>query len=209
MKYRVNLYQASLKPEIKLISANKVSIAASLVVVFLVTALIMIKVSTASLQSKVNKQQAELTELQNEVATLNARVSNARVAPELVRSERVLEREVTAKTRLLQRFDTTNRLSNIDFSQVLGDLSRVHIEGIWLTRIYADQSGLEIYGKTVQPAAIPNWMERFKEVDTLSPYRFSVVELQRDSERALNFAIVSSPREVASSGTRQARGSQQ
>lgn len=212
MKQRINLYQASLQPVKKLISANRVGITALSSILVLILLVVFISVSANSVQRKLAREQVQLEQLQANINELSERANQQRVSRELSRRVNNLESEIAAKRQLLRDFNSQRQVQDINFSHVLGDLSEIHMEGVWLTRIRANQQGVEIYGRTLQPAVIPIWMGKFSEVGTLNPFQFSVVELQREqneersgASRPLNFGIVSSPSHPQASAQRGGR----
>ena len=167
-----------------------------LIAVLLIMVSWRIGIETGSQQVRSELQQAQTNyeALQTNLTQLTAQAQEQQVTQRLSREVERLELEIAASRSLLQEFSSFSMVSQVNFGSVLSDLAYVHVDGIWLTRIVADENGVEIYGKTLQPATIPEWISGFTEAPTLEPFQFSVVALQRDQQNVLNFGIVSKAR---------------
>jgi len=194
MKHTINLYQPSLRPITRTLTPQRLGVALLCIMVLMVGWRVAIEIGSQSVRAQLRAESERYQQLQSRLTELSTQAQAQRLDQALVRRVERLENEVNARRSLLQEFSSRALVSQVDFSNVLGDLAEAHVEGIWLTRIRADESGVEIYGKTVQPAVIPNWISGFSQVETLKAFQFSVVALQRDNQNVLNFGIVSRTR---------------
>ena len=107
----------------------------------------------------------------------------------LLRQTAKVELDISSRQALLAEFEKRGRIQRDNLSPVLNELGSIHTQGVWLTGISITPEGVMLEGSTLDATLIPQWMAKFAQTSILSKHQFSVVDLQRDSNRVLNFAI--------------------
>ncbi|MCC5855979.1 MAG: hypothetical protein JJU10_09960 [Idiomarina sp.] len=193
MKHAINLYHPSLRPERELLTSQRLLLTLALVVLVLVGWRVALGLSEFRLAQSQTQVSAEQSSLRADVTTLGQRARERRPDRDLSRRVDALEADIAVRRALLQEFARRGQVQRQDFSPLLTQLAAIHQDGIWLTRIRVNQERVELHGKTLNAALIPRWMGKFEEAQSLAGFRFSIVELKRDSQEILNFALSSQP----------------
>jgi hypothetical protein len=69
-------------------------------------------------------------------------------------------------------------------------LSLVTVKDISITRFKLDSHSVELYGDTINSAAIPQWLDRFKEYDSIKNMTFGALDISNNAEtNVLNFSL--------------------
>lgn len=182
LKTTINLYTADLKPVVQRFTLK---LALQITGAWLVVLILIGWLVTTTAQQDI----AAVTELRRSVAQQKASVQtlttelNQRLDDQGLR-DRVtgLQADVAARQRLYDALSQDGDGASLNFAQLLDDLATIADESLWLTDIRIRQGKLGLYGQASRAAAIPEWMARFSETETLSNRQFRVFEINHDGE---------------------------
>lgn len=194
MKRRLNLYHVSLQPIKETLTSKRVLWAALAVLLLAAVARGGFEYSLHNLNKELAEQTQEQQELNARMMQLVAQINRQQPMRSLLRRTAQAELEIASRQALLAEFESRGTIQRDNLSPVLQELASIHTQGVWLTRILITPAGVELEGSTLEAGLIPRWMAKFAQTTTLAKHQFSVVDLQRDSGRVLNFALLSKPR---------------
>ncbi|WP_113907015.1 PilN domain-containing protein [Aliidiomarina celeris] len=187
----INLYHSSLQPVREVLTGSRVLLAVAVVVVLMLGWRGVLEIQHRAVLSEARALAAEQEQQRSDMTSLSQAIGQRRLDRALSTQVANLERDVTARRALLQEFQRRGEIRNVNYSPLLHELASIHRDGLWLTRISISAQGIELHGRTTSAVLIPQWMRGFENTQTLSPFQFSVVELRRDDQDLLNFALIS------------------
>lgn len=197
MKHDINLYHVSLRPVQELLDTRRFLIA------LVLTAFIGIVFSLVQGQAVKNAEAENIKLAENnqkllaQMTDFKKRLNQYTVKPSLVDQVRKAETDVKTRRQLLAEFEQRGRVHKVNLSPVLYELSTVHVEGLWLDKIRIEPAGVLLQGKTNRGVHIPRWMAHFKDREILGSHDFALVNLDRDKDNVLTFAIRTEEKEDA------------
>lgn len=184
MSQQINLYQAIFRKEPKKFSAKT-----------LLQASVLVLVGAALLYSYSHWQarslRAALAQAERQHAALNKRLEEVSRKFGAQSKSRLLEREIARLERLIAAKSRIKEIlergvfANTDgYSEYLLALARQHVSGIWLTGFAIAGAGeeLTLKGRTTIPEAVPRYMQKLADEDTLSGIEFQVFWMAKPAE---------------------------
>lgn len=194
MKHSINLFQADLIPERPWLTLHRILLAVALIIVVILLFRAHAAVQLSQLNAELQQHTAERAQAQQQISELSREVSALR--PDLNVQSRLLEYEAEIQTRqqLIGEFQRRSQIRRHHYAGLLTDLARLHLEGIWLTRIQQQDGQILLHGKTLNAGLLPLWMQSFAQSDVLSQRQFNMVELKRDERELLSFVLRGSMR---------------
>ena len=191
MKYRINLFPSELEPKLDLFTLNFV------MVLWLLAGLV-IAVATHHSQQTFIATQASTQKVQQEHAnrkTMFSTLKNARdnrvQNPELLAEEKKLSGEEKAKSLLLNELQGREQLKNQGFSVLMRDLSKQHINEIWLTQISIEETRMRIEGGALDSSKVPFWVNQLRQSEYFAGRNFAGARMYRNEEDNLTFVLSS------------------
>ncbi|RUO42819.1 hypothetical protein CWE15_05295 [Aliidiomarina taiwanensis] len=194
MKRRLNLYHSSLHPVKETLTSQRVVWAVAAVLLVAAMARGGLEYALHSLQEQQDALTQSQQNLNERMMDLVAQANRQQPMRSLLRQTAQTELEISSRQALLAEFENRGTIQRDNLSPVLQELASIHTQGVWLTRISITPEGVELEGSTLEAGLIPRWMAKFSQTTTLAKHQFSVVDLQRDTSRVLNFALLSKPR---------------
>jgi len=176
---QLNLFDpALLRKRDWLALANVVMLALVLMVVVAVAATV-VRRDIPSLTGQVASNENQLKVMREQVVVLGQRVANRKPDPrlenELTESRLLLDARNAVLTALRQRMDPRAG----SFAEYLRGFARQSVSGLWLTGISVDAAsqGMEIRGRTVDPALLPEYIQRMNKEPAFQGRAFSALKL--------------------------------
>ncbi len=129
-------------------------------------------------------------------ATADLTVANAELA-KLLQDNRVdqqienVARQVSARKKVLAFVDSNRFGSGEGFSGYLEALSRLHMDGVWLSRVRLAEGFVLIEGSSLRAESVPDYFDRFGGEAVFKGNRFDLFQLNRarDTEWKVDFEI--------------------
>ena len=195
MSQQINLYEERLRPRVELATGRNLGVAALVLFAGMAgwsfwegaEANRRAQAATESLQ--------EVATAQEKVKELSQAVAQRKVAPELVAELDHAKAMIAARDEVIQVLDSGALGRTIGFSSfMLGFASQAQSD-LWLTgfRIAAGGDEIEIHGRMLNPARLPDYVQRLNAVPVFQGRRFAALEIRQVNaeDRQANSAPIS------------------
>lgn len=189
MKQQVNLYHPSLRPVKPLLTSSRVLSVMTFIFILAVATQLHYKYQDYILGINNKLLTAEQQRLTAHTAELMAKIRAQQPNQRLLNQTYRLEIEVNSHRRLLDEFRQRGNIDELNLTPILYELSEIHQEGLWLTRITVAPLDVSLHGATNKPALIPQWIGKFDDTSTLKEYNFSMVQMKRDANDTLRLVL--------------------
>lgn len=182
MKQYVNLYRGDLIPVRQKLTLNKLilgglAVAASVLLVTLIT---------YWHYSQVRSQNTLLTEqastVDNQLGTLQARLSNRKPSVELEKKKEQLQTYLQDGRTFLSSVSDFRAPETPAVADLLNALAEITPEGIWLESFGLSGNNIYLQGYAADTQQLVLWMDTFEQSEMLASQRFSVVALSRNEK---------------------------
>ena len=124
---------------------------------------------------------------------LEYKVTNQKVNPHLQASVDEAHRQLQARQRIMQWVEQSNADKKVELSSLLEGLGRQHVSGLWLSSIDIRSGGheLNLGGYTLNPALVPELLEKLNVEQAFTGREFRRVQLVEDDQYrgVLNFIL--------------------
>ncbi|GAA4504548.1 PilN domain-containing protein [Pseudaeromonas paramecii] len=189
MKLRVNLYTDEFRPKRQWLSLPQMMLG-WLGLLALLLAWWGLSHWQLSQQQQANRQlQQQLMQLKQQSdgldAQIKARQQDAGLTAELANRRALL----AGKQQLVSRLNGQARLKSQGMAGLLADLARVGSPDIAVQRIRLDEGRLSLAGESRSSEAVPAWLDRFKQTQSLAGQGFADLQMQRDDAGRLHFEL--------------------
>lgn len=189
MKLRVNLYTDEFRPQRQWLTLPQM-LAGWLGLLLLLLAWWGLSQWQLSQQQQANRQvQQRLLHLKQQSdaldAQIKARQQDAGLTAELAKRRALL----TGKQQLMTQLNGRARLKSQGMAGLLADLARVGGPDIAVQHIRLDQGRLSLAGESRSSEAVPAWLDRFKQTQSLAGQGFADLQMQRDEAGRLHFDL--------------------
>jgi hypothetical protein len=176
---QINLFDPALLRKRDWLALANVTVLALLLLVAVAVAATLVRRDVPSLTAQVAANDNQLKLLREQVVVLSQRAANRkpdqRLESELTENRLLLDARNAVLTALRQRMDP----SAGSFSEYLRGFARQSVSGLWLTGIVVDAAsqGMEIRGRTVDPALLPVYIQRMNKEPAFQGRAFSALKL--------------------------------
>lgn len=185
----INFYPDHLKPK-----QDKFTLTNLLLIWLALSAMLLLGYAGIGYQNMVSDQQ--LQQLQDQNQTLTAQATNLRQqaanhlpsAGKLAAIER-LKKEIVAKQEAKQAIGQFDAAQQTGYSGVLNSLAQLARSDISLSSITLDALQLNVQGLARDPAAIPNWINQFKQELHLMGRSFEQLKIGRNDQDMITFEL--------------------
>lgn len=190
MKQFANLYLAELQPNRERLTLNVVASAVAVVIALLVVVTVTGSWLVNGRKAEVAALQAELAQLQKsnkeQQDVLNIALNDPRLLGEIAS----VEQKVAQQQRLLQQMLQTTAGAQTSFAGVMRDIAVVDVEELWLSSFSVNDGQLSLRGSSLNPTALPAWLNSFSHQPNLRGRQFGVFELRVGGEQdVLQFTV--------------------
>ena len=191
MKQSINLYTDELRPVVLRLSLiRSLFVALGLVIVLLVSWLVLNNLASDKMAQAEDANQ-QLVQLQQQQSQLQAQVQQKQPDQQLVQQVDDLNRRIQQQNQLNARLTNLQSRQLIAPQQLMNELQRIDMDGLWLTEFGISDGRINLHGKATKGNLIPLWMARFDDHNVLSESRFSVVDLSQDEQNNQTFSLAS------------------
>ncbi len=176
---QINLFDPALSRKRDWLALANVSMLALLLLVAVGGAATVAQRDVPSLTTQAAANENQLKVMREQVVVLGQRVANRkpdqRLESELTENRLLLDARNAVLIALRQRMDPTAG----SFAEYLRGFSRQTVSGLWLTGIVVDAAsqGMEIRGRTVDPALLPAYIQRMNKEPAFQGRAFSALKL--------------------------------
>lgn len=185
----INFYQNHLKPK-----QNKFTLTNLLLAWLALSALLLLGYAGAGYQNWRTNQQLQEVQAQHQTLTKQAESLRRQVAEHVPSAAKLaaverLKKEISAKQQAqiaIGQFDITQQ---VGYSGVLNSLSQLARSDISLSRIALNAVQLNVQGVARDPAAIPNWINQFKQELHLMGRSFEQLKIGRNEQDMITFEL--------------------
>ncbi|EOW2078774.1 MSHA biogenesis protein MshI [Vibrio mimicus] len=185
----INFYQDHLKPK-----REKFTLANLLLAWLALSAVLLLGYAGAGYQNYVVNHQWQELQTQNQSLTEQATDLRQQVASHLPSAGKVvaierLKKEIAAKQQALQAIGQFDAAQQVGYSGVLNSLAQLARNDISLSSIALDAVQLNVQGLARDPAAIPNWINQFKQELHLVGRTFEQLKIGRNEQDMITFEL--------------------
>jgi len=186
MAGQINLFDPALLRKRDWLALVNVVMLALLLMLAVAAAALLVRHDLPSLSAQVATNEAQLKAMREQVVVLGQRVANRKPDP-LIESELVGTRQLlAARNEILNTLRQGTDPGAGSFADYLRGFARQSVAGLWLTGIAVDagSDGMEIRGRTVDPALLPEYIARLNKEPTLQGRAFAALKLSEGKVEA-------------------------
>lgn len=183
MSQQINLYSPLFRKQAKVFSATTLLQGTVLILVVITVFYYYISSQSSLLQIRAAESSRQLKSELERLKVYGAGESPAERAKALTERKKNLEAALVSHSKALAAFESDAAGRAEGYSEVLRALSRVSIEGVWLTRIQfgTGKGELSIAGRATRPELVPAYLTRLRSEETLRAREFSRLEIMRSA----------------------------
>lgn len=188
MKTRVNFYNKHYKPKFKLISLNSVVFLNVLVLGITLAAVGYLYWHNQTLTLKKRAIDNQVNNLQREVDSLQAGLSERTPSANLVNAVEQQKVALADREQLLEELANREATKQNRFSQVLTDLTLADTPQVWLSSFNLKSGHITLRGYGTTADAMPNWLARLSTTESFAGESFEQMTMVRDGS-AIRFEL--------------------
>lgn len=179
MAQQLNLFDPALLKKRDWLALANVVMLALLLMVAVAGAATLVRRDLPTLTAQVATTESQLKAMREQIVVLGQRVANRKPDPrlekELTETRQLLASQKEVLLTLQQRLDPHGE----SFAEYLRGFARQSVAGLWLTSIAVDTAshGMEIRGRTVDPALLPEYIHRMNKEPAFQGRAFSALKL--------------------------------
>ena len=189
MKQFVNLLRDDLKPVVQRLTLKRLVLVVALLMLLIASVWGYLGYLEDKSSSRLSTLQAQLEQLQQRQQQLEQQLEQRRPSQALAQKSAQLDEQINAQQQLNQQLSSQQSTFNAGPEQLMQELSRVDIEGLWLSEFSMTPAGVSLAGKTIRANLLPRWMKRFENMPLLSQSRFAVVDLDLNADGEQTFEL--------------------
>ncbi|GEA62324.1 MSHA biogenesis protein MshI [Vibrio comitans NBRC 102076] len=187
--FSINLYPEHLRPKQELLNLNKV-VALWVVTVVAIGGLTYLeKTQTADLQQKLVSVKSQSELLNREKSSLQQRLASHTPTQSKVNAAKRIEQDIEAKRSSLKAVGQFDDSQKVGYSGIMVALSEQARNDISLQHIVITSTRLDLSGIASEPAAVPSWVNQFKQELALVGRTFESLNIGRDKDNVVTFEL--------------------
>ena len=192
MSQQINLYAPIFRRQTKVFSATTMVQGLALIVLVVAVFFYYISMQTSILEIRADDAGRQL---HGELARLKAYGlgdSPAERAKALAERRKALEASLASQTQAAAAFESSGLGRDEGYSDPLRALSRVSMEGVWLTRIeFTEARELSLSGRARSPELVAAYLQRLRSEKALRAQEFAHLEVTRPKAPYVEFVLSS------------------
>jgi hypothetical protein len=180
---QINLYSPLFRKQAKVFSATTLLQGTVLIIAVIAVFYYYISAQTSVLQIRAADTSRQLKSDLERLKAYGAGDSPAERAKALAERRKKLEAALASHNQALAAFESDAAGRPEGYSGVLRALSRVSMEGVWLTRIQlgGGKGELSIAGRATRPELVPAYLARLRSEEALRAREFARLEILRSA----------------------------
>lgn len=180
MSQQINLYNPALLKKRVLLSAENLALATTLLLVIMIGSTGLVRVKVSRLEAEATVLSARLKTEQDQMVTLGREISGRKPNAQLESELKSVGELLVTRQKAVELLGHSLGPSSVSFAEYLNGLARQTPTGIWLTNfaVAVDGSGMEIRGRTNDPALLPDYIQRLNGEKAFKGRAFAAMQLQ-------------------------------
>ena len=181
MSQQINLYEDRLRPRLAIATGRNLGIAALVLLVVMAGWSLWEKREADRQAAAAEASLKEVGEAQERMRTLTQAVAQRKVSPELAAQIEDAKAMIGARDEVLKALDAGALGRTGGFSSFMFGFAQLAQPDLWLTgfRIAAGGDQIEIRGRLLDPARLPDYVQKLNAVPVFQGRRFAALEMQR------------------------------
>ena len=176
MRRHLNLYDPSLRRQRQWLTLPNIAAAATGMLSLILVWGFLARGEADRREQGMRMAAEELSALQQETAALAGRIAGLKADPRLERELRETEARLAVRREILDWLGQSGEAPpGGAYADYLRGLARQTVDGVWLTSftVGADGTGMEIRGRTLDPALLPEYIRRLNSERAFQGRRFA------------------------------------
>jgi len=190
-KYHINLLQAELLPEKKLLTLSRVVMLWSLVAFVMVAWSLASYYTQALLTTKLSRVQQDNTASRKQFEILTRELSTRKVNGKLVEELETIKWLMNNKQALHAKLTNPHQIHVAGFSSAMKELSQMHRKDIRVQAVHLNNDQMTFSGLALTPEAVPAWLAGFENSRLLSGKSFGHFKLSENEQNITEFVVSS------------------
>lgn len=198
MAQQINLYDPALLRKRDWLALANIVLGAGILAVLVAGAGFVTRGGLSELQVQTTTIEVQLKTMREQVLVLGQRVAERRVDPRLERELATVRQLAEARGVVLETLRQRLASDEPPFADYLRGLARQSMNGLWITGFVWDAAsdGLEIRGRTLDPALLPEYIRRLNREPAFRGQAFSALNIAEGKPDPANGAKAATPAEA-------------
>ncbi len=187
MKTNINFYTDALKPKVYYLTLTNIAAVGSIALLGMVIWFSTIYFKSdkvikhnEALKLELDLAQVELTNYQQALIKHNDGAT-------FKKQQTFLERQVRAKSMLLQLVTAQSSKDAIDYSKVMQELTEHHDHDLWLKEFSFNNKSVVFQGYALQSNAVTQWMTYLQQTESFKGREFGILDIKAINEDVVEF----------------------
>lgn len=179
MSQQINLYLPALRRRRDPWSLANVTLVAGIVLTLIVSTGVWARMSAAKLEAEARRLEPQSKAMQEQLTELSRLASSTKPDPRLKQEFDTVQARLSARQEMLSLLAQGLGPQATGFSEYLRGFARQTPQGLWLVgfTVQGDGSGMQIKGRTLDPALIPEYIKRLNSEKIFQGRSFSSLEI--------------------------------
>ena len=188
MSQQINLYDPALKKKTDWLSLGNVVVAALLLAIGVGAAGYAARVDLPTLKGQVEAMENQLKAMRDQIALLGQKVATRKSDPVLERELESTRQQAATQAEVASLLRQRLGPEPVSYAEYLRGFARQSVSGLWLTGFSYDMAsgGMEISGRTVDPALLPQYIQRLSREQVFQGRAFASLNLAVGEENSAN-----------------------
>lgn len=174
----INLYRPSLRPKKEPFPASSVLLAILIILGLSISTVFYAQNVVQETKETRDKLSADYNSFSKQKEELEKQAKARKVSQALIDKLTVLKEEYEGKQALTQHLASDIAQSKQRYSEVMQDIARYKVDGLWLEHFSLKESQFVFEGYTRNAAAVPEWMQQISHSSFFAKREFSYVEIK-------------------------------
>jgi hypothetical protein len=186
MSQQINLYSPIFRKQPKVFSANTMLQGVALIVVVVTVFYYILSLQTSLLEIRAAESSRQLKSELERLKAYGVTESAGDRAKALAERRKTLEAALAAQKQSADALASGGGGRTEGYASLLRALSRVSVDGVWLTRIQVAEGSAElsIAGRATRPELVPAYLDRLRAEPALRGQQFDRLEVTRPAPAA-------------------------
>ena len=187
MSQQINLYDAGLRRRREWLTLTTLAATTAVLLLLVIVAGALPRRAAARMEDESAALAAQSKDLQQQLVTLGQQLASRKANPELERQLTRLKTALATRTEILALLKKGLGPQAKSFADYLGGLARRTPHGLWLTgfTVDGDGGGMEIRGRTLDPALVAEYVRRLNAEAQFQGESFAGMELEQPAAEPL------------------------
>lgn len=179
MAQQINLYDPALLRKRDWLALANVVLGAGVLAVLVAGAGFLARGGLSELQAQATTSETQLKAMREQVVVLGQRVADRRADPRIEQELAAARQLAEARGVVLETLRQRLAADELPFADYLRGLARQSMNGLWITGFAWDAAsdGLEIRGRTLDPALLPEYIRRLNREPAFRGQAFSALNV--------------------------------